>query len=205
VSPGRTLDVSGLPVYEISNRSPIFWGQLLMAVIEGTLFLLLIAVYFYLRLGVDVWPPPGVRIPDVLWPTLALIPLAVSCVGSYMASEAAKKADRRGMIGGLVLNLVFALVFMGLRAVEWRRLNFSWNSDAHGSVVWSILFLHTYDVVADLIMTSVLIIVLAIGRYGPKQRIGVHVDSVIWYFLALIWLPLYGVLYWAPRFLGGAR
>ena len=39
----------------------------------------LIAIYFYLRLGVDVWPPPGVQLPNITMPTLALIPLLASC------------------------------------------------------------------------------------------------------------------------------
>ena len=47
MTPARTLDVSGLPAFEISNRAPLWWGQLLLAVIEGTVFCILIAVYFY--------------------------------------------------------------------------------------------------------------------------------------------------------------
>jgi hypothetical protein len=71
--------------------------------------------------------------------------------------------------------------------------------------VWAILFLHTYDVVADLIMTAVLILILALGRYGEKQRSAVHVDSVLYYFLVGMWFPLYAVVYWGPRIVGGAR
>jgi cytochrome c oxidase subunit 3 len=198
----RVLDVSGLPAYDISNRSALFWGQLMLCVIEGSMLSMLIAIYFYLRLSVDVWPPPGVQLPDVVLPTLALIPLAASCAGSYWASEAAKKGHRCGMIVGLTLNLGLASVFLILRALEWKTLNFTWASDAHGSIFWTILFLHTFDVVADLLMTAVLIVIVATGRYGEKQRIGVHVDSVVWYFLAGVWLPLYVVLYWGPHFVG---
>ena len=198
----RTLDVSNLPPYEISNKAPLWWGQLMLCLIEGSVFSILIALYFYLRLGVDVWPPPGVRLPGVLGPTLALIPLAASCVGSYLASEAAKRNSRKGMIVGLSLNLVLALAFLALRAVEWGSFNFTWSADAHGSIVWAILFLHTYDMVADLLMTAVLIIILVSGRYGQKQRLGVHVDSVVWYFLSIIWLPLYAVIYWGPHIVG---
>jgi cytochrome c oxidase subunit III len=198
----RTLDVSGLPPYDISNKSLLWLGQFLMCVIEASLFCILIAVYFYLRLGVDVWPPPGVRLPDVTMPAIALLPLLASCIGSYLASEGAKSNDRRKMLFGMGLNLVLALVFLTMRAVAWRALNFTWASDAHGSIVWAILFLHTYDMVADLLMTVVLIAIIASGRFGERQRVGVHVDSVIWYFLVGIWIPFYVVLYWGPRFVG---
>ncbi len=51
------------------------------------MFLMLIAIYFYLRLSVDVWPPPGTQLPHHDAATLALIPLLLSAVGSYWASE----------------------------------------------------------------------------------------------------------------------
>jgi len=200
----RTLDVSGLPPYDISNQSPLFWGQVLMCLIEGSLLLMLMVTYFYLRLGVDVWPGPGVHLPSLTYSSWALLPLIASCGGSYMASEGAKKNSRAGMLWGLGLNLGLAIVFLALRGLEWNSLNFTWASDAHGSIVWAILFLHSYDVVADLLMTAVLIVIVASGRYGPRQRIGVHVDSALWYFLVGIWIPLYGVVYWAPRLIGGA-
>jgi heme/copper-type cytochrome/quinol oxidase subunit 3 len=204
MTPAHTLDVSGLPTYEISNRAPLWWGQLLLCAIEGTMFAILIAMYFYLRLSVDVWPPPRVQMPGVGLPTLALIPLLLSAGGSYIASEGAKHNSRSRMLGGLIANLLLAIVFLAIRFVEWGTFNFTWQSDIHGTMVWSILFLHTFDVVADLLMTLALVIIVAIGRYGPKQRIGVHVDSVVWYFLVLIWLPFYVVVYWGPRLVGGA-
>jgi cytochrome c oxidase subunit III len=201
----RVIDVSNLKPYAISNKGPLWSGQLLMCLIEGSLLVMLAAVYFYLRLGVDRWPPPGVHLPGVLISTLALIPLLASCIGSYLASEAAKKNSRNGMIFGLSLNLGLAAIFLVLRAIEWGSLNFKWNSDAHGSIFWTILVLHSYDVIADLLMTVVLLIIVITGHYGQKQRIGVHVDSVLWYFLVGIWLPLYGVLYWGPHLVGTVR
>ncbi len=201
----RTLDVSRLPAYAISNTAPLWWGQLLLCAIEGTMFAILIAIYFYLRLSVDVWPPPGVELPGTVIPTIALVPLLLSAIGSYWASEAAKVNDRRGMLTGMILNLALAAAFLVLRFVYWRSFNFNWASDVHGTVVWSILFLHTFDVTADLLFTVALVVAIAVGRVGPKQRLGVHVDSVVWYFLIAIWLPLYAVVVWGPRIVGAGR
>lgn len=198
----RTLDLGHLRPYDISNKAPLWWGQLLLCVIEGSMFFILIAMYFYMRLSVDVWPPPGTQLPHLLWPTLALIPLLLSAGGSYWASEGAKKNDRMAMLVGMIGNVALAIAFLALRLVEWSTFNFTWKTDAHGTIVWSILFLHTLDTVADLIYTIVLIIIIASGRYGQKQRIGVHVDSVVWYFIVAIWIPLYGVIYWGPRLVG---
>ena len=194
----RTLDVSHLPPYDISSRAPLWWGQFLIAIIEGTMFFILIAAYFYTRLRMDVWPPPGDQFPHTLLPSLALIPLIASAAGSYLASEGAKKNSRTGMIGGLLLNVVLAGAFLAMRFVEWHSFNFNWKTDAFGSYVWAFLGLHTFDCIADIAFTVVLQVNVLSGRYGEKQRLGVHVDSVVWYFLVAIWIPIYIVVYWGP-------
>ncbi len=198
----ETLDVSSLQPYSISSKGLLFWGQILLCAIEGTMLLILIAVYFYLRLSVDVWPPPGTQLPNATLASFALIPLFLSAIASYYASESAKRNSRDGMIVGLAVNLALGIVFLLLREMDWRSFNFRWFTDAHGTIVWTILFVHTLDVVADLLMTAVLLIILLTGRVGERQRLGVHVDSVIWYFLVAVWVPLYLVVYWGPRVVG---
>ena len=206
MSERRTLDVSGLPPYDISNQSPLFWGQVLMCLIEGSLLCMLIATYFYLRLGVDVWPGPGVHLPSLTFSSWALIPLdrQLRRVRIWQAKPQRRTAVPECFWVSASIS-DSRLFFWSCGRLEWNSLNFTWASDAHGSIVWSILFLHSYDIVADVLMTAVLIVIVASGRYGPRQRIGVHVDSVLWYFLVGIWIPLYGVIYWAPRLIGGAR
>ncbi len=68
----KTLDVSHLPPYDISSQSPIWWGQLCIDLIEGSMFCILIGAFLYTRLRIDVWPPPGDQFPHLLLPTLAL-------------------------------------------------------------------------------------------------------------------------------------
>ena len=197
----KTIDVSHLPPYEISSQAPLWWGQLLLASIEGMMLCIVIAAYLYVRLRMDVWPPPGDQFPHRLLPTLGLIPLFLSCIGTYWASEAAKKDDRGGMIKGLLLNLVLALVFFVIRVVDWYSLNFSYKADAFGTYIWAFLAIHSYDYVADVIFTLVLFVLVLIGRTGPKVRLGVHVDSIVWYFLVIIWIPIYVAVYWGPKLL----
>ena len=197
----RTIDVSHLPPYEVSSQAPLWWGQLCIALIEGMMFCILIAAFLYTRLRIDVWPMPGDQFPHLTLPTLALLPLLASCYGSYLASEGAKENDRRKMLVGLTLNLILAGVFFAMRVVEWHSLNFNWKADILGSYIWAFLALHSFDFVSDCVFTLVLLVAVLTGRSGERQRIGVHVDSVVWYFLVGIWIPIYVVIYWGPRFL----
>jgi cytochrome c oxidase subunit III len=201
----RTYDAAPLPSYSISSHAPLFMGQVLLAAIEGTMFCILIAMYFYIRLGMDVWPPPGIHFPSPTLPTLALLPLVLSAGGSYWASESAKKNDRFAILTGMIVNIVLGGMFLLMEAASWRSFNFTWESDIHGSIVWALLFLFMLDALADILFTTVLAIAIALGRCGPRQRLGVHVDSIVWYFIVLIWLPIYGMIYWGPRVLGGGQ
>ena len=201
----RTLDVSELPDYAISSQAPLWWGQLLLALIEGTMFAILIAMYFYYRLRVDTWPPPGTQLPPQLLPAISLAMMILSCLGTYQASEAAKKDDRWAMAAWLLFNVALGIGAMVVRGFAWAALHFTWASDIHGSVVWTILGLHTLDAVADLLFTAVLILLLVLGHHGAPTRIAVHVDSIVWYFVVLIWIPLYVTIYWGPHLVGGPR
>lgn len=198
----RTIDVAHLPDFEIGSEAPLWWGQVCLTMIEGTMFCILIAMYFYIRLSMDMWPPPGVQLPHELLPAIGLALLLVSCIGSKVASDGAKSNNRGRMILGLVVNLALALAAMAVRAVEWHGWNFKWTTSAYGSITWGIMFLHTLDTGADLAFTAVLILILILGRSGPYQRLGVHVDSIVWYFLVAIWIPLYVTIFWGPYIVG---
>ena len=74
------------------------------------------------------------------------------------------------MILGLGLNLVLAVAGFWSCAVRLERRGTSTGRvTAYGSIIWAIMFLHTLDVVADLVFTLVLlVIVVAIGNHGTE-------------------------------------
>ncbi len=201
----KTLDVSELPPFSVSNDDPLWWGQMLMGVIEVMLFAIMIAMYFYIRLSVDMWPLPGDQLPHKLLPTLALVPLALSFPAAWVASEGAKQDNRGKMLAGLGLNLALAGAFLAMRIVEWHSFNFEWKADIFGSVTWTILGLHTADIIGDMGFTLVLFVIVLTGKYAQKQRLGVHVDSIVWYLVAGAWFPMYVVIYWGPTLVGAPR
>jgi cytochrome c oxidase subunit I+III len=50
----------------------------------------------------------------------------------------------------------------------------------------------TYD-------TGVLTVLLYRGPAQDKQMVDVSENAFYWYFVVLTWLPIYAVIYWAPR------
>lgn len=194
----KVLDVSELPAVAFSHRTTLFWGAIGVSLIEVTMFLLLAATYFYARLGVDVWPPPGAQLPHRLLPTIELVLLLLSVPPAYWSSQAAKHNELRKTRRYLWLNGLLGLAAMAVRAVIWSTLNYNWKADIQGSVVWAILVLHTFDVLAGLAITFVLLLIAYTTKYSDSHRKAIDFDSVTWYFLVAVWVVLYATIYIGP-------
>jgi cytochrome c oxidase subunit 3 len=202
VSDRLTLDVSGLPDHAFGSRSVMWWGALGMIATEGTVFLVVIASYFYLQGSEQSWPPADTMLPDLFWPTVNVLILLVS----LLPNQFVKKASEDMQIGkvriGMVVADLLAIAFVIVRVLEFKHLNISWDSNAYGSITWTLLSFHTIHLVTDL-FDSVVLTVLMFTRHGHESRrfVDVSENCFYWYFVVLSWLPIYGVLYWAPRLL----
>jgi heme/copper-type cytochrome/quinol oxidase subunit 3 len=194
----RTLDVSHLAPGAFGHRSLLWWGTLGLILIEGTAFVLAIAAYFYIRLRNSTWPP-NLPPPDLLWGTLNTVVLLVSAVPNELTKRAAERIDLAAVRFWLVICLVFGVAFNMIRVFEFMSLNCSWNTNAYGSIVWLLLGLHTTHIATDVADTAVLTALMFLGPVEEKRFVDVEENSMYWYFVVFTWLPIYGVLYWAPR------
>jgi cytochrome c oxidase subunit 3 len=196
--PARGLDVSGLPTFGFSHRSLVWWGTLGMMAVEATVFAIAIATYFYLRSHAAVWPLAGLP-PELFWGTVNTVIMVASMLPNHWAKAAAEAGDRKRARLWLGTCLALALLFLAIRALEFARLNTGWDSNAYGSIVWTLLGLHTTHLVMDTYDTGVLTVLLFKGPAQGKQMVDVSENAFYWYFVVLSWVPIYFVIYWAPR------
>ena len=89
------VDVSALPAVASGPRTTIWWGVIGLLTIEGTMFGLLVATYFYLKLNFLEWPPTGTPPPDLLDGTLNMLLLLGSIWPMIIAHRAALDEHRR--------------------------------------------------------------------------------------------------------------
>jgi heme/copper-type cytochrome/quinol oxidase subunit 3 len=197
-----TLDVSGLPDHAFGSRSVMWWGVMGMIATEGTVFLVAIASYFYLQGNEDSWPPADTMLPGLFWPTVNVAIMLLSTIPNQIVKKAAENMQLRKVRIGMVVADLMAVAFLVARALEFAHLNISWDSNAYGSVTWTLLGLHTAHLLTDF-FDSVVLTVLMFTRHGHEARrfVDVSENCFYWYFVVLSWLPIYGVLYWAPRLL----
>jgi len=195
----RTLDVGALPSGAFGSRSLMWWGTMGMVLIESTVFALAIGSYFFIATRMPAWPPDGVAPPDLLWGTVNTLVLLASTVPNELAKRAGEHVDLRGVRIWMVVCLLFGVAFNAMRALEFMHLNVWWDRDAYGSIVWVLLGLHTVHTVTDLLDTGVLTALMFVGPIEEKRFVDVEENAAYWYFVVLGWLPVYGVIYWAPR------
>jgi cytochrome c oxidase subunit 3 len=194
-----TLDVARLPPGAFGYRSLMWWGTLGIVLIEGTMFALVIGSYFFIRTRSSVWPPAGIAPPDLLWGTVNTFLLLGSSVPNELAKKAAEHLDLGATRIWLVVCLVFGVAFNAVRVLEFMTLNVMWTNDAYGSLIWFLLGLHTTHILTDVLDTGVLTALMFVGPIEERRFVDVSENSVYWYFVVFVWMPIYGVIYWAPR------
>lgn len=193
------LDVSKLPLHGMGTSSPAWWGTCGFMLIEGSGFALAIAIYFYLFSIAPNWPIDAPA-PDLFAGSALTLLLLASIVPNILVLRWAKaRALAKVRIGLIVMSLLEAAP-LAFRIFEFPAMNVSWDENAYGSIVWTLLGLHTAHIITDLIDTIVLTCLMFTRHGDNTRRYGdVEDNCLYWNFVIVAWLPLYVCIYWVPR------
>jgi len=194
------VDVSELPDHAFGPRGLIWWGTAGFMVIEGSMFVMAIIVYFYLRLKVQNWPP-SLPDPNLLIPSVNLLVVLVSAIPNALAKKAAESFDLGGTRLWLAVLTLIGVANVVLRGFEYGSLNCRWDDNAYASITWLLLSLHTIHIATDVVDSAVLTTLFWTGPVTKKRFVDASENSLYWYFIIAWWIPIYLVIYWAPRWL----
>ena len=200
MSARREIDVSGLPTFAFGHRPLTWWCTWSLILMEGGMFVVLFAVYFFLRTPVPDWPP-GVNQPRLLWGTINFVIILASCVPNHWAKRAAEGLDLRGVRLWLTVMIGFAFVATVVRFVEFGYLNCRWDQNAYGSVVWVTMGAHLLHLVTDVLDSIVMLALFLVGPVEGKRFVDASENALYWYFVVALWVPLYVIIYWVPRWM----
>ena len=195
----QVADVSELPSVVFGSRGLVWWGTVSFMVIEGFTLALIAAAYLYLRKNFDAWPPHRTPRPDLLVPTINLVVMLASLPLAWWTKRAAERLALAQVRLGLIILTIVSLVTFGLRIAEFWSLNTQWNSDAYGSVVWSLLGFHATVLLIDIYETGGFAAIMYSPNREPKHWVEVADNCGYWYFAVLSWLPLYLLVFLGPR------
>lgn len=178
-TPGQTTAVS---YARGSARSSGWWGVVIFVMGEATLFLMLFATYFYLRLQSHVWPPPHVAKPAVLEPALLTGALVLTSGAVQLAWRRARAGDRRTAWWALVATGVVQTGYL-IRQIQLFVDDVHRDPPSHSayaSIHSTMLAIDHAHVLLGLLLTTWFVVRLA-TRLTPYRLRGLQAVTFYWH------------------------
>ena len=177
----------------------------------GMLFFILSEVFFFLSIfwalfhsslspAVELggqWPPQGIEsINPFELPLLNTILLLSSGATVTYSHHALINKNRKGAISGLVLTVVFALVFTVCQGIEYINAPFTIADGTYGSTFFMSTGFHGIHVIVGSIMLIVSLARLVQYHFTSTHHVGYESSILYWHFVDVVWLFLFVSVYW---------
>ncbi len=140
------------------------------------------------------------NLPSAFYLSTAVI--ITSSITLFFALQMAKKNNNKGIVVGLLATFVLGLIFSYLQYLGWSELyknNIVFggkSSNASGSFLYLITFLHLLHLFAGLISILITLKNSIKGKYSAQNTLGLELCSIYWHFLDILWVYLFLFLYY---------
>jgi cytochrome c oxidase subunit 3 len=195
------LDASRLPTVVFGHRNVSWLGNVFYMLIEGMMFALVIASYFYLRTRSITWPPGGYIPPSVGFGLANVVVFLISIVPARWIQLQAPTGDRAKIRMGLLILSLFGIAAMILRGFEFTALHCRWTDNAYASVIWILLGMHTGHLITEWIETVVLLAISFTVKMSGSRLPDASTNSDYWFFVVGSGVVTAFIIYGTTRFL----
>ena len=195
-----TLDVSDVPSVAFGPSNTTWLANVFYMTIEGMMFALMFASYFYLRTRVQQWPPVHLA-PDLRYGVANAVVFILSVIPARWVQKRAPSGDRAAIRIGLMVLAAFALLATAIRVFEFTTLNCRWSDDAYSSTLWALIGMHAGHLVTELIETLVLLAIAFTDKMEGTRLADAAINSDYWYFVVITGLLNFIFIYGLPRVL----
>jgi len=185
--PGAPGERQGLPT--------AWWGMLMLAASEATLFGAAIAGYFYLRVQSPSWPPAGIPEPPLAAPLALAFVLAAAGAPVWLAARAANAGNAGLAIRALACAFVVQSGYLAYELYSYADdlHRFGPGSHAYGSIYFLLLGADHAHVFVGLLLDIWLLAKLSRGltRY---RRHAARAIALYWYAVNGLTLVVIGTI-----------
>jgi heme/copper-type cytochrome/quinol oxidase subunit 3 len=181
------------------SHSVGWWGLICLILNEIVLFASLIASYLYIRFNSPVWPPSGVKPPELILPVIVTVILLSSSVFMQIAQNGIKHDQRARLRIGLLLAFGLGIIFLGFQAYEYMHPDILPTDNAYGSLFFAITGIHGIHVLMAVLMNAYLQLRAALGHFSDRRYQGVENVTLYWHFVDVVWLFIVATLYISPH------
>jgi cytochrome c oxidase subunit I+III len=169
------------------SRPNGWWGMAIVLCSEAALFGSLIGTYFYLRFTSPEWPQGGIAAPSVALP-VALTLLLVASTAPMAGAVAAARRGRTAAAWWLIaVALTMQAGYLAGQIVSWTSdlEKFTPQTNAYGSVYFTLLGAHHLHVIAGLLLDLWLLARL-LGGLTSYREVAVRAVALYWYVVAAL-------------------
>lgn len=178
------------------------YGILLFIVSEIIFFFAFFWAFFWAALAPtpeigSVWPPKGIETLSA-WevPLLNTIILVSSGVSVTWAHHAIVVGEKKKAVFGLLLTVIFAIIFTALQVFEYFSANFTIADSIFGSTFFMATGFHGFHVFIGTCFLSVCFFRLLLNHYTKQHHFGFEAAAWYWHFVDVVWLFLFVSIYW---------
>lgn len=186
-----------VPIGATGSQAPGFWGMALLIATEASLFAYLLFSYFYLGSIGPAWPTAGPPELRLALPNTVL--LLASSVTMWWGDAGIRQGDEGRLRLGLLATFVLGAVFLSIQGVEYSHKSFTPETDAYGSLFFTITGFHAAHVIVGMLMVAVAELRAWRRHFDATHRLAVTNTAMYWHFVDAVWLVVFTTLYLAPR------
>jgi len=157
----------------------------------------LIACYVLMRIGHGGWEAEAAHVKWQLGAVNTLV-LVTSSLTMILAHYGVEKNDRAAVRNYLGLTVLLGLVFLGIKAFEYRS-DFGEGFTPLSGMFWSFYYmmtgLHAIHVLAGIVINALLFAMARRGTLWPGIQQRVEFAGLYWHFVDVVWIFLFPLLY----------
>lgn len=165
---------------------------------EVMLFGAFISSYVILRAGSDFFPMPPREALGIPLATLNTFVLITSSVTMVLALDAIQKGNVARLKQFLMITIVLAFCFLGIKAYEYPHkwhLGITISSGLFGSFYYTMTGLHMLHVIGGIVFIGYLWVMANRGWINPNNYDRVEYAGLYWHFVDLVWVILFPIFY----------
>lgn len=167
----------------------------MLLVSEFMLFFGLLSAFFFLRSALPSWGPPTGRSYNLLLPIINTLLLFASTGTMYVSYRAIRRDDRQRFDTLLLTTMLLGAGFILGQLIEFSRLGFSIQDGAYAGIFLLTMGMHAAHVAVGVLIFAVVHFQASMGVLHARRYMAVEMCALYWYFVALIWIVIFGILY----------
>jgi cytochrome c oxidase subunit III len=186
-------------IHSLTRPNMVSVGTIVWLSSELMFFAALFAMYFSIRAAAPEQWAEHTAVLDIPYATVFTVILVASSVTCQMGVFAAERGDVHALRRWFSITFVMGLTFLLGQGSEYLQLikeDIKINHDGYGSMFYLTTGFHGLHVTGGLLAFIIFMVRTTMGRFTPAQATAAIVVSYYWHFVDVVWIALYGMIYW---------